>query len=102
MKRDECSPQEQWVLERLEQGEIADLKEKFGEAGEDRRLSARFLEDLFTNEIEDFKPKRQSIRIAHTVVDDPMYLNGAEIFSTVDLYSSLFKQDVTFQDTHCS
>ena len=34
MRRDECSEQEQWVLEQLELGKIADLKNRFGDKEE--------------------------------------------------------------------
>ena len=70
MRRDECSEQEQWVLEQLELGKIADLKSRFG-ITKKRRLGARFLEALFTDDItmaRKFTPKRKGIRIAQAVI----------------------------------
>ena len=43
--------QESFVLRQVAEGEIADLKQEFGEAEADRRLRARFLEELLTGEL---------------------------------------------------
>jgi hypothetical protein len=97
MKRDECSPQEQWVLERLEQGEIADLKKQFGEAEENRRLSARFLEDLLTGI---YKVHRKGITVKNAVSSDLIDLENAEISPTVGFMDCIFKGPVTLRDAY--
>jgi hypothetical protein len=99
MKRDECSEQEQWVLERLEQGEIADLKKQFGEAEEKRRLRAIFLEALLTDEIEEFKPRRQGIRITQAIMGEALNLENAEVVHIVGLDNFIFQEEVNFRDT---
>ncbi len=55
--------QEQFVLRQVAAGEIADLKQEFGEAEEDRRLRARFLEELLTGELQGVKIHRRGVRI---------------------------------------
>jgi len=44
--------QEQFVLRQVAAGEIADLKKEFGEAEAERRLRARFLEELLKGELQ--------------------------------------------------
>ena len=44
--------QEQFVLRQVANGEIADLKQEFGVVEEDRRLRARFLEELLTGALQ--------------------------------------------------
>ncbi len=39
MKREDCSNQERWVMESLEEGKIADLKDEFGEDEKNRYLN---------------------------------------------------------------
>ena len=53
--------QEQFVLRQVAKGEIADLKQEFGEAEEDRRLRARFLEELLTGELIEVRIHRRGI-----------------------------------------
>jgi len=43
---------ESFVLRQVAKGETADLKQEFGEAGADRRLRPRFLEELLTGEVQ--------------------------------------------------
>jgi uncharacterized protein YjbI with pentapeptide repeats len=102
MERYNCTPQEQWVLEQGEKGEIADLKEEFGEPEENRRLRARFLEALLTDEItvgtERFKPHRRGILITQAMVGEPLDLQNAEVYHTVCLERCIFKEKVTFRE----
>ena len=53
--------QEQFVLRQVAKGEIADLKQEFGEAEEDRRLRARFLEELLTGDLIEVRIHRRGI-----------------------------------------
>ena len=98
MRRQDCTPQEQWVLEQLEQGGIADLNQKFGEAEEKRRLRAPFLEALLTDDIENFKPRRQGIRIAWAVIPEDLDLANAEVAHIVVLRGLVFKRKVVCRD----
>jgi hypothetical protein len=97
MRQDECSEQEQWVLEQVEQGEKADLKKQFGEVEDNRRLRAEFLEALLRDEIEGFEPRRQVIRIAQAVIGEPLNLENAEVAHIVSLYC-VFEERVNFRD----
>ena len=71
--------QEQFVLRQVAAGEIADLKQEFGEAEEDRRLRARFLEELLTGELTGVKIHRRGVWIRHAVVEEPLDLENAEV-----------------------
>jgi hypothetical protein len=98
MKQSDCTPQEQWVLEQLEKGEIADLEEKFGKKEENRRLSARFLEDLLTGGFKGLGVHRHGIRVKNAVIAEPLDLKLAQIPKAVWLLGCQFKQKVSFQD----
>ena len=56
------TPQEQFVLKQAASGEIADLKEKFGGAEEERRLRARFLEELLSGDLPGVRIHRRGNR----------------------------------------
>jgi hypothetical protein len=100
----DLTEQEKWVLEQVKQGEWADLKKRFGESEENRYLSARFLEDLLTDEItvgsEKFQPHRRGIKIAHAVLADPLDLENAEVAHIVSLNSCIFQKKVNCRDAH--
>lgn len=102
MKRDECSPQEQWVLERLEQGQIADLRKQYGEVEEKRRISAKFLEALLTDKIAldsgNFTPHRRGIFIIHAVVGESLDLTNAAVAHIVCFIGCIFKRKVICRD----
>ena len=98
MRKEDCSNQEQWVLDFLAEGKIADLKQKFGEEEGKCYLRAIFLEGLLTDEIQDFKPKRQGIRIVHAKISEALDLENAEVVHNVDLDSCIFEDKVTFLD----
>ena len=90
--------QEQFVLRQVADGEIADLKQEFGEAEEDRRLRARFLEELLTGELQGVKVHRRGIVIRNAVVEEPLNLGNAEIDFYVGLNNCIFKESVSFRD----
>ena len=71
--------QEQFVLRQVATGEIADLKKEFGEAEADRRLRARFLEELLTGELQGVKIHRQGMKIRNAVIEEPLDLEDAEV-----------------------
>jgi hypothetical protein len=90
--------QEQYVLRQVAKGEIADLKQEFGEAEEERRLRARFLEELLTGELKGVNVHRRGIRIAHGVVAEALDLENAEIAPIVSLDTCLFQEEANFRD----
>jgi uncharacterized protein YjbI with pentapeptide repeats len=105
MKRDECSLQEQWVLEQLEGGEIADLVLGWGPGFRTRRLRATFLEALLTDDVnidseKKFTPHRKGIRIDNAVIPEVVDLENAEVAHIVALKNCFFEKKVNFRDAH--
>lgn len=98
MKRQDCSPQEEWVLQQLERRELADLKSKFGEEEEPRRLGAAFLVALLTDDIQGCRPHRQGIRIAQQIVAEPLALENVELPLIAGFVHFTFKKDVNLRD----
>ena len=98
MEEKDLTPQERWVLEQVRKGEVADLKEKFGEEDESRCLSARFLENLLTGGKDGLKVHRKGIQIANALIAESLYLENAEVSHTVALVSCIFQEEVNFQD----
>ena len=90
--------QEEYVLDQVQAGEIADLMARFGEAEEKRRLRARFLEELLTGGLEGFKVHRRGIIIFHGVVAEALDLENAEIAHIVRLLDCTFKKQANFID----
>lgn len=88
--------QEQFVLRQVAAGEIADLKQQFGEAEEARRLRARFLEELLTGELKGVKVHRRGVRIRNGVIEEPFCLENAEANSEIWLNNCIFKESVSF------
>jgi hypothetical protein len=86
--------QEKWVLQQVKAGEGADLKARFGENEEGRRLSARFLEDLLTGS---FKMHRRGIRIANAIIAEPIDIENGQISHFVCFFYCIFKEAVNFR-----
>ncbi len=92
------TPQEQFVLKQAAAGEIADLKEEFGGAEEERRLRARFLEELLAGDLPGVRVHRRGVRIRHAVIEEPLDLENAEVAVDVDLDECIFKEPFGFKD----
>jgi len=92
--------QEKFVLEQVEKGEPADLKARFGEAEENRRLGARFLVELLSGGLTAVVVHRRGIRIENAVVSDPLDLQDAEVSPKVGLMGFIFKGPVTCRDAY--
>ncbi len=90
--------QEQFVLGRVANGETADLKQEFGEAEADRRLRARFLEELLRGASPGVTIQPQGIVINHALVEGPINLPGAKIDFYVGLNDCRFRESVGFRD----
>ncbi len=89
--------QEQFVLRQVANGEIADLKQEFGEAEADRRLRARFLEELLTGELKGVEVHRRGVRIKYAFIDEAVDLENAEVGNDVWLYNSILTGSVSFR-----
>ena len=67
------------MLEKLEVGKFAHLKEEFGKAEDDRLIRAKFIEDLLNGDIEGFQAHHRGIRISSAIINEPLDLQGAEV-----------------------
>ncbi len=94
------SPAEQWVLERVTAGEVADLKEKFGSEEKSRYLRARFLEALLTDGIPNFKVHRSGVYLANAIVTGPLALEFAVVPHAVFLSGCQFRGMVNCGGSH--
>ena len=90
---------EAWVLEQIVQGRAADLKARFGDEDQKRRLSAGFLEKLLAGDFKTVRVPHQGVMIAHAVIDDPVNLQYMDVDYPLSLSHCLFKQPVTFQES---
>ncbi len=91
--------QERFVLKHVVAGTIADLKQEFGEAEADRRLRARFLEELLTGGLKRVEIHRRGVRISNAVVGEPVDLEDAEVAAIVEFQTCIFQQSVSFRGT---
>ncbi|MDD3581179.1 MAG: hypothetical protein PHW74_09180 [Desulfobacca sp.] len=94
------SPAEEYVLQQVKKGELADLKRQFGEAEKSRTLSTRFVAALLTGEFKDLKIDRHGVRIAHALIAEPLDLEFAVVSCPVELSNCQFLAPVTFKDCH--
>ena len=98
------TPAEAWVLRQLKAGKPANLKEAPRNEVGDRRLSARFLTELLTDERlfialhEDMAEKRV-VRILHAVLPIPIVLQSTTIPHKVELLYCQFEGDVDFSQS---
>jgi hypothetical protein len=90
--------QEQYVLRQVAAGQVADLKARFGEKEENRRLAARFVEDLLIGAFET-RRHRRGIRIKNAIIREPLDLKSADVSCEVELEDCEFREDVNFQDS---
>ena len=83
---EELSPAEQWVVARVTAGETANLDaalnadhtKKFPEE-KDRKLRARFLQELLTGTLPDVQPQRIGVRIVGATIDESIDISNAQI-----------------------
>ena len=90
---------ERWVLEQVEAGKVADLKERFSDK-KDRVLSADFIEKLLTGEFEDAPVHRRGVRIKHALFTEPLDLVNAEVRCETKLDYCQFETKVDLSWSH--
>ena len=90
---------ERWVLEQVEAGKVADLKERFPDT-KDRVLSADFIEKLLTGEFEDAPVHRRGVRIKHALFTEPLDLVNAEVRCETRLDYCQFENKVDLSWSH--
>lgn len=91
----ELNTAEQWVVAQVTAGQIADLSKQFPKE-EDRKLSARFLEDLLTGTLPGVKLHRHGVEIIWAIIDEPIDLLNAQIPCDVRLDHCQFSAGGTF------
>jgi hypothetical protein len=90
------SPAEKWVLEKVAAGEVADVKEKFGDKVEPRQVRGRFVEALLTDGIPGFKAHRSGIYLANAIISDSLSLEFATVSQAIFLVGCRFQGPVNF------
>jgi len=93
--RQKRTPAEQWVIEQVKAGYLADLIEKFPDESE-RKLGAQFLEDLLTKIPPTVKPHRNGVLIRGAIFDHWIDLRNAQIPYEVGLNECRFVQSANF------
>ena len=73
------TPAEQWVLDKVGAGAVADLKERFGADEAPRQLRARFLEALLTDNLPGFKVHRSGIYLVNAIIPDSLNMAFAMV-----------------------
>ena len=96
----QLSPQESYVLQQVGAGQIADLKERFGEDEGARLIRGRFLEALLTDGFPGFKVPRSGIFLLHAVIPDILSLQYAEVNHALFLVGCQFRGVVTCSGSH--
>ena len=88
---------EQWVLQQVELGEIADLEDQFPSEA-DRVLSAAFLERLLENP--PVSITRYGVRIQNAIFVDPVDFEFVQVGYNLRLENCRFESYVDFSDGH--
>ena len=94
------TPAEQWVLERVGAGGVADLRERFGEKEEARTIRGRFVEALLTDGFPGFKVHRSGIYLLNAIIPDPVSLAFGVVEHPVFLVGCHFRQLVDCGGSH--
>ncbi len=92
------SEAESWVIERIQNGEIADLN-KFSPKGNDRILSATFLERLLTRKIGELENTFSS-EIRNVTFTEPIIMFYEEIDFAILFSNCQFNETVNFSRCH--
>ena len=87
---------EQWVLDKVGAGAVADLKERFGADEAPRQLRARFLEALLTDNLPGFKVHRSGIYLVNAIIPDALNMAFATVSPAVFLVGCRFQGPVDF------
>lgn len=87
---------EEWIMEQVTNGTIADLTKRFPNEA-DRKLSANFLEDLLTGAVPGIKAHRNGVQINGAIINEPVNLTNAQFISEVWLNHCRFTATATFE-----
>lgn len=92
--------QEQFVIDQVSKGELADLVLEFGVNTKIRQLRSHFLEKLLTKGFDNIKVHRIGIRIKNAAFLESLDLENAIISYFVSLTYCIFVRKVKLLDTH--
>lgn len=95
------TPAEEWIVDQLEAGRIADLRKAFPEE-KDRTISGVFLTDLIIKSANLATTRRSGIRILCATVSGRVDLTGAEVPYDVWLIGCKFEDSVDFARSYFS
>lgn len=90
---------ESWVLEQIEAGQVADLRE-YSPNEEHRVLSADFIEEVLAGELADTLIHRHGVRIEYAIFTESIDLANAEIPFDTRLTHCRFQADVDLSGSH--
>lgn len=88
---------EQWILEKVARGEVADLEDMYPNETE-RVISVKFLDELVEGKL--VQVPRQGVKIEHAVFVEPIDLVNAEIEYEISLEDCQFKETLTLSKSH--
>lgn len=91
---------EKWVLQQIKKGETANLKEKYGEGDEKRKISHTFIMALLTGDVPSKEIHRHGVDIKNAIITGKIDLISAEVPFEVKFKSCVFKNNLDLQDSH--
>jgi uncharacterized protein YjbI with pentapeptide repeats len=91
---------EQWVLQQVGAGRVADLKERFGEDEGAHTIRGEFVQTLLTDGFPGFKAHRSGIYLVNAIIPDILSLQFAEVDHAVFLVGCQFRGLVTCSGSH--
>ena len=92
------SPVEKWVIERIQNGDVADLKGRFGKR---KPLRAKFVTALLRGGFKDLEVPN-GVQIKDAIIREPLELGFANLEHNVAFFECLFEGDVIFRNSHFS
>ncbi len=94
----QLSASERWIVQKLAAGEVADLKEQFGEDEQRRQVRAGFLAKLLTERFPKLRIPYQGVRISQAIVTGPLDLENAEVDHWLELLDCRFLGEINLRD----
>ena len=85
-------------MQKIAAGEVADLKEHFGEDEELRQVRAGFLVKLLTERFPELKIPYQGVRISQAIITGPLDLENAEVDHWLELLDCRFLDEINLRD----
>jgi uncharacterized protein YjbI with pentapeptide repeats len=93
---EELNPAEKWVVAQVTAGDEADLRKLFPQE-KDRKLSAKFVQDLLTANLTGVELHRNGVRITGAIINESIDMSKAQIPWEVWLNGCQFRGDANFE-----